>query len=103
MPGHAAADLEQIDLARALFVHEAAAEDHDDTVGKRQKLVEAFAHEQYGRATIAHRHDLRVNLRNRREIEPKAGIGRNHDIHCAAELARQHGTLHVAAGEIAYR
>jgi hypothetical protein len=44
-----------------------------------------------------------MNLRDRRQIEPEAGIGGDHDVDLAAELALQHCAPNVAAGELADR
>jgi hypothetical protein len=44
-----------------------------------------------------------MNLRDRRNIEPRAGVGGDHDVDLAAELALQHCAPNVAAGELADR
>ena len=40
-----------------------------------------------------------MDLRHRGEIQAEAGIGRDQHFDIAAELARQHGALHIAAGQ----
>ena len=42
-----------------------------------------------------------MDLRHRREVETEARIGGDHDVDLAAQLARQHGPLHIATGELA--
>ena len=48
---------------------------YDQAVGQFEQFVKTFADQQHSGAAIASRHDLRVNLRDRGEIEPEAGIG----------------------------
>ena len=103
VPGHVAADVDEVGFAGARLVDQSAVEDNDDAVGELEQLVEVLAHQQHRCAAVAHLHDLGVDLRHRGEIEPEAGISRDHHIDLATELARQHGALHVAAREIADR
>src|SRR5262245_25560446 len=103
MPRHVPSDIQRIGVTRACLVDQAAVEDHHDAVGELQKLIAVRAYQWHAAAPVAHRADLGVDLRDRREVEPEAGIGRDHHIDLAAELARQHGALHVAAGELTYR
>src|SRR5713101_4108446 len=100
MPRHVAADRDGIGIARARLVDQTAIEDDNDAVGELQELVEVLAHQEHRRAAVAHRDDLGVDLRDSREIEPEAGICRDHDIDVAAELARQHRALDIAAGKL---
>ena len=66
-------------------------------IGEFEQLVEIFADQQHRRAAVSRRHDLGVDLRHRREIQPEAGIGGDQDLDVAAEFARQHRALDIAA------
>ena len=79
------------------LIDELAVEHHHDPVGQLQQLVEILADQQHGGAAVARLHDLGMDLGHRREIEPEAGIGGDQHLDVAAEFARQHGALHVAA------
>ena len=97
MPGHMPPDLGEIGLARACFMDELAVEHHDQTIRQFQQFVEVLADQQHRGAAIAGGHDLGVDLRDRGEIEPEAGIGGDQHLDLAAELPRQHRALHVTA------
>ena len=97
MPGHVPADLGEIGLAGASFMNELPVKHYDQVVGQFQQFVEILADQQHCGATVAGRHDLGMDLRDRREIEPEAGIGGDQHLNFAAELPCQYCTLHVAA------
>src|SRR5258708_23697487 len=103
VPGHVAADSGEVGGTRCGLVNELTVENDDDPVGQLEQFIEVLADQQHRRAAVADRHDLGVDLRDRGKIEPKAGIGRDHDIDLAAELACQHRALNVAAGELSDR
>ena len=75
MPGHVPADFGEICFAGAGLVDELTVKHYDQTIGQFQQFVEILADQHRG-AAIAGRHDLGVDLRDRCEIEPEAGIGR---------------------------
>ena len=64
-----------------------------------QDLVEVLADQQHGGAAVARLHDAGADLGDGREVEAEAGIGDDQQVALARELARQHGALHVAAGQ----
>ena len=91
MPGHVAADLDEIGFAHRRIMDEPAVEHDDDAVGNLQDLVEIAAHQQHRGAAIACGDKLGVNLRHSGEIETEAGVGGDHHLDGLAELAREHG------------
>ena len=72
---------------------------YDQAVGQFEQFVKIFADQQLSGAANASRHDLRVNLRDRGEIEPEAGIGGDQHFDVAAEFPRQYRPLYAAARE----
>src|SRR6516225_4786532 len=56
-----------------------------------------------GRAAIAYRHDLGMDLRYRGKVESKTWISCDHDVILGAELACEDRSLNVAAGKLASR
>ena len=99
MPGHVPADLGEIGFAGAGFIDELAVEHHDQTIREFEQFVKVFADQQHRGAAIARGHDLGVDLRHRREVEAETRIGGDQHFDVAAELARQHRALNVAAGQ----
>ena len=97
MPGHMPADLGEIGRAGARLVDQRAVEHHHETIGELQKLVEIFADQQHGRAAIARRHDLGVDLRDRGKVETETRIGGDQNVDLTGKLAGEHGALHIAA------
>ena len=81
------------------LVDDAAVRHHDDAVGQLQDLVEVLADQQHRRAGVAGRHDPGADLGDGGEVEAEAGIGHDEEVDRVGELARQHGPLHVAAGQ----
>ena len=90
-------DLGEIGLAGAGFMDKLAVEHHDQTIRQFQEFVEVLADQKHGGATVAGGHDLGMDLRDRGEIKPEAGIGGDLHLDLAAELPRQHRALHVTA------
>ena len=95
--GHVPPDLGEIGVAGAGLVDEFAVEHHHQTIRQFEQFVEVFADQQHRGAAVARRHDLGMDLGDGREIQPKAGIGGDQHLDLAAEFARQHRALHVAA------
>ena len=84
---------------RRRLVDDPSVEHDDEAVGQLEQLVEILAHQQHGGAAIARRHDLRVDVGDRREVEAEHRIGGDQHIDLARQLARQHGALDIAARE----
>ena len=80
MPRHMAADFGEIGFAGAGFIDELAVEHHDQAIRQFQQLIEILADQEHRGATVARGHDLGMNLRDRGEVEPEAGIGRDQDL-----------------------
>ena len=98
-----AADLGEVGGAGGHLVDEPPVEDDHDAVGELEQLVEVLADEEHRGAAVARRHDLGMNLRDGGEVEAEAGIGGDHHVDLAAELAGEHGALDVAARKVADR
>src|ERR1700719_3134044 len=102
VPRHFFTDELDVGLVGRRFVNEFSAGHDDDAVGEREQLVEVFADEQDGDAVVAGLDELRVDEIDRRKIEAEAGIGGDEYLRGAGtQLAREHGTLDVAAGKVA--
>ena len=101
MPRHMSADLGAVGGVGRRLISESAARHHQDAVGELEQLVEVLAHQQHGGTAVARRHDLAADHGHGGEIQAEAGIGGDEDIDLAAELARQHDALHIAARELA--
>src|SRR6202021_2343044 len=96
---HVPSDFREISLAGASLIDQFAVEHDGEPVREFEQFVEILADQQHRGAAISRGHDLRVNLRDSGKIETKAGIGGDQDFNDIAQLAGQHGALHIAAGE----
>ena len=96
MPCHMPSDLGEIGLAGAGFMDELAVEHHHQTVRQFEEFVEVLADQKHGGAAVTRRHDLGMDLGDRGEIEPEAGIGGDQHLDLAAEFARQHRAFPAA-------
>src|SRR5262249_7675222 len=103
MPRHMPADFSEIRLTGAHLVDQPSAEDDDDSISKFKQLVEILADEKDGGTAIAYSHDFSMNLSHGRKVKPETRVGRDHNVHLAAELAGEHRALDIAAGEFADR
>ena len=97
MARHVPSDFGEVGFAGASFIDELPVEHHHQAIREFEQFVEVFADQQHRGAAVTRGHDLGVNLRDRGEIQPEAGIGRDQDLDLAAELARQYRALDVAA------
>src|SRR5690606_38602536 len=91
-------------IARGVAGHDpddAAAVHHDDAVGQRHHLVEFRRDDQNGYALVPRRHDAGVHELDGADIQTARRLGRHEQVEFAAELAREHHLLLVAAGELA--
>ena len=94
---HEGAQRIAVGFARVHLVHDAAFAHHGDAVRQRQQLVQVFADQQHGTAAVAHVHQALVDFGHGRKVEAEHRVGDDHHVGIVAQLARQHGALHIAA------
>ena len=100
MCGHLLAHDSNVRFGNRRFVDDFSACHYDDTVGKRQELVEVFTDQEDGHALVAGGENLRMDKIDRCKIQAETGISGDKNLGSSrTEFSCEHGTLDIAAGK----
>ena len=84
-------------LAGPAGADDAPAEEHHETIGQDQQLVEVLRDQQHRGPGVAGVEQRAAGGRRRARVEPARGIERHDQPRRVGQLAGQHGALDVAA------